>query len=902
MEHEAVDMLIWGKSRNLPKSYPLVCHLLDAAAMAHVLWHDYLSPNLKRRIADAIGTKADAAGQLVAFWAGLHDIGKCMACFQSMDVTQFSRLSGYPEAIGEKRRHEYAAHVWLSQPFARLGYGARRPKDPAFLIAQLLGGHHGRFSARDHRECRFKPTEVLAELGDGKWEAQREALFRTVSEITEPPPAPASLSAEAAALACGIVILADWLVSQDDYLKQRLPQIPADTSGLRRHYEDSLRLSPSLINAAGLRPVRFRSASFADEFSHIERPNALQHSVAEHLPTLLTGGPGLFLVTAPMGIGKTEVAFHGARLLGQASGTPGFLFALPTMATTDQMYGRARAYGESRAEDDAALTLLHSMAWLNDAYTAEGVDTTVISDDASVTAPDWLHGKKRGLLAPMSVGTIDQVLLTVLPLKHMPLRMLGLAGKVLIVDEVHAYDAYMQKLLAKALVWLGRLGVPVVLMSATLPTRIAARLVSSYLEGAGRSGIALPPIPYPGWTFADAATGKISPFEIEIEPSTLHVEQRLVPVRSSALDRSQVLRDVLAPLVDEGGCAGVVCNTVAEAQQTYLFLRDWFDTLPQAPELTLLHARFPARRREEITSEITRKFGKCEICQPSDRCGHRPKAVVVATQVIEQSLDLDFDLVISDLAPVALLLQRAGRCQRHAGRLRSAWAAGRRLVVLRPSDEKGELVLPRSWPFIYSPSLLRRTDHEITDDEITIPDDVQKLVEQVYDDSFANGELSEEDLEWIGKEIAEEGIADMIAIPSPDEVSGLHQLTSSDAQEDLVATRLGADSTRVLCVYQGPDGSLYLDEACTTKLPDTTKLSRQVIKEILAETIPLRSSMLAGRDAANDPPSSWRDSAWLRDLALVSLRIGADRSATGWVGQREFLLHPDLGLQITAHA
>ncbi|MFC5820985.1 CRISPR-associated helicase Cas3' [Nonomuraea harbinensis] len=894
-------MLIWGKSRNLPTPYPLICHLLDAAAMASTLWQEYLSPTLQHRIAEALGTTVDAAGRLVAFWAGLHDIGKCMGCFQSMDAAQFGRLNGYPEVGGDRRRHEYAAHVWLGLPFSRMGYGARRPKDIAYLVAQLLGGHHGRFSARDHRECRFKPTEVLPELGDGKWEAQREALFRAVSEVLQPPSAPAALNAEAATLACGIVILADWLVSQDDYLKQRLPQVPIDAGGLRRHYEGSLRSAPSLIAAAGLRPVRLRSASFADEFSFIECPNALQHSVAGQLPTLLTNGLGLLLVTAPMGIGKTEVAFHGARLLGQASDTPGFLFALPTMATADQMYGRARAYGESQAEDDAALTLLHSMAWLNDAYTAEGVDTTVVSEDTSVAAPDWLHGKKRGLLAPMSVGTIDQVLLAVLPLKHMPLRMLGLAGKVLIVDEVHAYDAYMQKLLAKALVWLGRLGVPVVLMSATLPTRIAARLVSSYLEGAGHSEIALPPITYPGWAFADAVTGKISAFEVDIEPSILHVERRPVPVLSSALDRSQVLREVLAPLVDEGGCAGVVCNTVAEAQQTYLFLRDWFDTLPQALELTLLHARFPARRREEITSDITRKFGKCKICQPSDRCGHRPKAVVVATQVIEQSLDLDFDLVISDLAPVALLLQRAGRCQRHAGRLRPAWAAERRLVVLRPGDEKGELVLPRSWPFVYSPSLLRRTDQEITDGEIAIPDDVQRLVEQVYDDSFANGDLSEEDLEWIGKEIAEEGIADMIAIPSPDEVSGLHQLTSSDAQEDLVATRLGADSTRVLCVYQGPDGSLYLDEACTTKLPDTTKLPRQMIKKILAGTIPLRSSMLAGRDSANDPPSSWRDSAWLRDLAVIPLQIGADGSAIGWVGQREFRLHTDLGLQITTH-
>jgi CRISPR-associated endonuclease/helicase Cas3 len=276
--------------------------------------------------------------------------------------------------------------------------------------------------------------------------------------------------------------------------------------------------------------------------------------------------------------------------------------------------------------------------------------------------------------------------------------------------------------------------------------------------------------------------------------------------------------------------------------------------------------------------------------------------VLVATQVIEQSLDLDFDLMISDLAPIALLLQRAGRCQRHKGRLRPLWANEPRLTVLRPSDAQGELALPRAWPFVYSPSLLRRTDAQVSDGVIDIPGDVQDLMETVYDDAFANGEMSEEDMEWIGKEIAEAGVADMVAIPAPDEVSGLHELTASEANEDMVSTRLGADSSRVLCAYQGPDGLLYLDADCSVKLPDAAKLPRRAVKAILAETIPLRSTLLKGRGSTNEPPPSWTTTAWLRDLAIIPLQVGADARATGWIGQREFYLNPDLGLQITTHA
>ncbi|NAS22178.1 CRISPR-associated helicase Cas3' [Herbidospora sp. NEAU-GS84] len=896
---EDVDLDLWGKSKGLLKPYPLICHLLDTSAMTFTLWDDYVSSGLRKYITTSLGVDDGGARKLLAFWAGLHDIGKAIPCFQMMDESAYENLHGYPSSPDGKNRHEFATHASLGAALKELGYDARRAASSAFIVAQLLGGHHGRFSPRDPNECRYPPTRLFPEFGSGKWDLQRSAILHAVERIVGSPPPPASVPAECAALLCGIVILADWLVSQENHLVGRLTHLPRTPDDLPDHFKRSLQISPSLLRDAGLFPVRLRPAAFADEFPQIPQPNDLQNSISTELPGLVGSGPGILLITAPMGEGKTEAAFHGARLLGTSSGSPGFFFALPTMATADQMYGRARAYAERQADNDSALTLLHSMSWLNEAYTATGdADPAVLAD---VAAPEWLHGRKRGLLASMAVGTVDQALLAALPLKHMPLRTLGLAGKVLVVDEVHAYDAYMQALLNTALTWLGHLRVPVVLMSATLPRRIARRLVGAYLRGSGHPDADLPEIPYPGWAYADAATGQVTPFEVAADARELQVGHHLVPVGSDGVERFEALRELLAPLVDEGGCAAMICNTVAEAQLTYRMLADWFEELGgEPPELILLHARFPARCREELTREIISKYGRCRSCPTLEKCFHRPrKSVLVATQVIEQSLDLDFDLMVSDLAPIALLLQRAGRCWRHHRANRPSWATEPRLAVLRPTGDNGKLRLPKSWPFVYPRSLLRRTDETLPDGVIAIPGDVQKLVEQVYDDSFADGDAAEEDIEWLAAEMAETGLAEMVAIDTPGNIRGLHTLTSAEVDEELISTRLGAESVRVLCAYRDPAGRLFLDPAYTRPLPTGPKLPRAVVKEILAETIPLRASLVRGRDERNAPPPGWGDNLWLRDLVVIPLQEtkGFD-SPAGQAGDQIFVLDPKVGLMM----
>ncbi|GLU48690.1 CRISPR-associated helicase Cas3' [Nocardiopsis ansamitocini] len=954
---QAVDLALWGKERGLDGArYPLLHHCLDTAAAALVLWREYLSPGMRANLAAALTDPAapdkDRAGRTIAFWAGLHDLGKLTHSFQSQ--AKGVDLSGYPPEPdgGEARPHATVSGHWLAVALKTLGYGTGH-RDPAPLVAQLLSGHHGRFA--EHPT--IHATDPLASLGfaPGPWEEQRQALLETVFAALDRPGQPDALPAPEATVICGLVILADWLVSQRGFVLARL----ADTAGAdgppspAAHFAASLQRVPRLLDEAGLRPITVAPATFAESFPFITTPNGLQRSLAEHLPALCGQG-GLVLVTAPMGEGKTEAALHAADLLGAATGRPGRYLALPTMATADQMYGRLKEYANARAEPappgrPSTLALLHAMAWLNPEYVPdhELQVSTVLSSSGPgsadrFAATDWLLGPKRGLLASWSVGTVDQALMAALRAKHTMLRLFGLAQKVVIVDEAHAVDPYMQVLLERLLHWLGRLGVPVVLLSATLHHRTANSLVKAYLSGCpGKKWRRSDPAPvtalsYPGWLHAAPSrvvttSGELEPGPIpatEREPLT--VELAGVPVRNGRADRIGVLKARLAGLVEQGGCAAVVCTTVADSQATVDALAEWFAGLgARAPELRLLHARFPNQQRTAITEEITGRFGKNGPAKglrpglPGQPRGY----VLVATQVVEQSLDLDLDLLITDIAPISLLLQRAGRCWRHQhlGTVtRPAWADRPRMVVLVPEkasaagrEDAEDGAFPMGWRAVYPVSLLKRTRAMLRrrgTDPVRIPEDVQALVDDVYDDETlaadVEADVAADDVARLGAEMALRTLAKNVVVPEPRDMGrDLIGMTKFeiDLSEHLLATRFGAGSVRVLCCYVDTRGGRWLDRGCGAQpLPEVGEekdgsFSRKQLRAVMAQTIPVRADSWYGQalPEGNRPPDAWAESFHLRDLVLLPHRVNPDGSVEpAELGGRSWLLDPLKGLVV----
>ncbi len=915
--------------------------------MTLFLWDRYLSQNQWHAVAAGLGCQQDLARarELAALCAGLHDIGK-LTGFQLCSAHGRQRLSrellGDMGRIGvERLPHDVAGmHAASSAVLDVLGFprGGDSPKAAIHRVAEIIGGHHGVF----HQHVHWHPDNADL-LGGAAWAEQRAAHARAVFELLGEPAPPEEIEGAAAVLITGLVVLADWLVSQEHYLRARQAELEQSLSD---HFARSYADAEALVREAGLLPVELERKDFAEAYGIVGKPNPLQRSVAEELPAFLVargrnGGRrgcrkgGILLVTAAPGDGKSETALEAERVLAECFGTRGFAFLLPTMATSDQMYLRVSGVVARQAGQDAGLTLTHSMAWLNSAYAEDGRDDLRVltgeaeEDDAGAATGRevdmrprrWLRGAKRALLAQFAVGTVDQALMSVLPVRHNALRLLALSNKTFIVDEAHAYDPYMQVLLGRLLNWLGWYGVPVVLLSATLPTSVSDRLIKEYLRGTKAMPVSrLKKLtfvaPYPGWLYVDGADGEctqISP-ERQVEQAaarSLHLAVQVEPVvhgkAGGELNRLAVIERLLTPVMgNAGGCALVVCNTVAEAQDTYKHVKALAAARGcRAGEVQLLHARIPGDEREERTKKVTEGLG---------RSGPRPlRRIVVATQVVEQSLDLDADVVISDLAPLALLLQRAGRCWRHEAwwseherlRARPGWADRPRLVVLDPlAAGRG---VPYQWGEVYAEFLLRATSEVLVqrgDKPVSVPGDVQGLVEEVHGHQaeefcWDDPAQSVAYTAYKGKELADRSVGGLLVIPRARSVAGLDGLHHLEGAQDEweASTRLGSDAVRLLCVYGHADGVVTLDADGKQPLPGIEEpLTRADVKTVMARTIPVTADWFRGERDAHRVPQEWAEHPMLGDLVMVRQPVIAGGVQPVAVGGKHIHLDAELGL------
>jgi CRISPR-associated endonuclease/helicase Cas3 len=217
-------------------------------------------------------------------------------------------------------------------------------------------------------------------------------------------------------------------------------------------------------------------------------PNALQRFVLDILSDSFN--PGIMVIEAPMGKGKTELALLVAEIFAHRAQRGGLFFALPTQATSDGVFGRIKSWTEElNSGERHSINLVHGKAQFNEDFQAlpRFGNSANIGDDeddlnVGVTGVHtWFSGRKLSMLADFTVGTIDQLLLMALKAKHLMLRHLGLADKVVIIDECHAYDAYMSRFLTTSLRWLGAYGVPVIVLSATLPAEKRVSVIKAYL-------------------------------------------------------------------------------------------------------------------------------------------------------------------------------------------------------------------------------------------------------------------------------------------------------------------------------------------------------------------------------------------------------------------------------------
>ncbi|WP_218126136.1 CRISPR-associated endonuclease Cas3'' [Glycomyces sambucus] len=933
---EKVSLTLWGKSKGLVEPYSLIRHLLDTAAMLEVLWDHFLDGNQRRVIARGLGFGADfaQARATVVFWGALHDIGKLGYGFQSCDAKGFAGLdpalaADLGVAVDSRIDHARVGMLSVATLLSGMGFDDSDPEGPLFRLAEIIGGHHGRFQPVD--EQWFGKSVFNRCLGGPSWDEQRQAHVLALHALLGTPQAPGECSAPTAVLITGMVILADWLVSQEEYLEARQSDLSGD---LQVHLAQARSAAVLLLDGAGLRPVRLEDPGFS--IAHgLRAPNPLQRSVVDDLPShVVAGEAGIFVAVAATGDGKTETGLEGWRVLSAASGSAGLVYLLPTMATSDQLHQRLSGYVErclgEQDRERGAVALAHSMAWLAAPY-ADGAAVVTGEDPGAEAAKrmaprSWLRGLKRALLAQFAVGTVDQALLGVLPVSHNALRMLGLSGKTVVIDEAHAYDPYMQVLLGRLVHWLAAYGCSVVLLSATLPQSITDALVREYLQGAGHSKAAVReqtfPVPYPGWLYVSAGgrTSKIKDEDHRAQATARSsaLVTASVPVRHTSPGgandgdtRAAAVLAALEPLLGEdGGCAVVACNTVPDAQETYRFLREQVERRGLiADTVELIHARFPGVIRQEKAARISAELG---------RGGPRPhRRIIVSTQVLEVALDLDADLLISDLAPLAPLLQRAGRCWRHqqwwkaqgfpGGRDRPAWSTGPRLVVLDPLEESGGV--PRHWggdDGVYPAFLLETTSRLLAARDgtpIRIPQEVPDMVAAVDgDDSrfdWDRPDASASYSAFMGKVLAEQSFGHTVVIPRCQAVFELADLHQRPLDEERASTRLGAESVRVLCLFEHEDGTVSFDEAGSHTVSDVVlrgSVTVEAARTVMGHTIPVRAQWLGKLGDTELPPPAWRDHAVLGDLAVLRHQVRGRSARPVALARGVFRLDRELGL------
>lgn len=938
--------LVWGKQRGLSDGqvYPLECHLLDTAAAAALLVTDFLTNSQRQVLADTGLSQRDAS-TLAGILAAWHDIGKTVPGFQVMNESSFSALTGGPVVdVPPPARvtHANAGFAHLVDRFVEDGtYAANRRT--AFRLAQVVGGHHGVFpdaeamTAHGLGSAVWGPRlEGVVPSERGRWKATRTAILDRVERVLVGDRWSAAglskLPVPAAALLTGLVVTADWLMSQVWVIEAALDWLPDDPAAmdenvLAGHYAQAHGRARLALDESGLAGPLLQRRPFSVHFPGFA-PRGPQVTAAETLPDLVTG-PGIVVVMAPPGDGKTEAALHGASVFGEKSGATGVFMVLPTMATTDAMYTRVRDFMATAFTEPTRLSLMHSLASLNEEYVAterRGVGAPPAPDGeapaqeiatdcdageggglAEVTA--WMRGSKRTVLAPNSVSTIDQLLTLAIRGRWQPLRLLGITRKVVVVDEAHAYDAYMQALLRRALTWLAASGVPVILLSATLSGRLARSLVDAYMAGVGAPPLTEDQVPpYPGWVHFDAGTRAVNSGPVPVTNRSTTVRLRLCPYDGAGkYDTSGLVDAVITAVgpVTRGEADGnilVVCNTVGEAVAVYDALVEITRT-HGSTEVRLMHARFPVKDRVRQAREVNRLYGKQSRTAADGEGAARPRrSILVATQIVEQSLDLDMDHVVSDLTTIAMLLQRAGRGHRHltyrptpdtdpAPVERPPLFGEPTLTVLVPTSADGETVADRD-ARPYDQVLLERTarvlraHREAHPVGIRVPEDVQNLVDAVFGDEFT-ADLDDPQLKDVARnahvrESKQQTAANLATIPPPAGVENLYSLTSSEDADGNFArfsARYELNTVTVLPVWEDGRG-VWLDRAHTIPLPAAGKPSRAHVRLVVEHsiTVPAPNAGKAtgkGWDAAVRAeqerlrPPSWADHTQLSGIYLV---------------------------------
>lgn len=793
----------------------LKIHLEDTANIAKLLTEKWLS---KSCIINSCLSEREYS-DVMYILGYLHDLGKATIAFQSKIVMKANKIlkDSLLEDVSLYNETRNFSHARGGEAIAlQLGM----PNG----LASVLGAHHSvpqEMKDRNdsiERDIQNYPDNYYASEDKEEWDhvwqqvasdALKPTMYNSLSELPV-------LNEPTLMIMWGLLIMADWIASNENYF----PLISTDTNEINGSIQE--RAMNGWKQASLTLPWISNIETYDDPlFENVYgfKPNELQKTATDIASK--SENLGLMIIEAPMGVGKTETALAVAEILNTKYKKGGLVFALPTQATANGLYPRLLSWGEKQSKDTLhSIKLAHGAAVMNEQYRKLIEGSKQSNTSTGLEVNDWFNNRKTGLLADFVISTVDQILRASLKEKHLCFRHLGLANKIVIIDEVHSYDAYMDVYLERTLQWLSAEHVPVILLSATLTAEKRKTLVESY---ANKKDIEVnvrgwdTSLGYPLVTWTDNRC--VNQKEIKYKGSNKQVKINKIENE-----------DVVARLKDklsEGGCAAIFKNTVSSAQELY----DELEATGYFDRLILFHSRFTMRDRQYVEQSTLNMLGKNS--KEQDRNSQR--TVIVGTQVIEQSLDIDADYIITDLCPMDLLLQRIGRLQRHDRGYRLDKVKNPTCDVIVSENYGSEA--------IYTKCLLDRTKCFLKD-VINIPSDIPELVNETYD---INNHPEISDSKQFDNRIAlKEQKAEAYLLRAPSlRVSGrktLHDFLKNQVDDfSLKAVRDGQMPLRVILLKENDDEYTTLDNK---QIDLSREISDKVAFKLLRDKVSLPDRLL----------------------------------------------------------
>ncbi len=763
--------------------------------------------------------KYSIKSEQIGFIASLHDIGKISPGFQrkSQKWLEIHNLvksdQNYDWKATTEPNHSKVTQDVLSQ----LLFSDTHEKETSSFISMLLGAHHGRITETPNIcERDNLHSESISGID---WEAERIKVYHSLVKRFNTTLSRLNINDDSPLLwwIAGIVTISDWIGSDENYFQNTMDDC----------YDKNINSVQKVVDHIGFKtPEIKKDLSFTDIFPF--SPNELQIKAEQ-----IIQAPGIYVIEAPMGIGKTEAAFWASYKLLEKGLVNGIYFALPTQITSNRIHHRMDSFLEKILFHKNRTMLIHSNSWLLNLETEFNPSKTIPEDYQSSSLHgfgadarsgyDWFVSSKRSLIAPFGVGTVDQSLMGVIGVKHFFVRRFALAQKVVIIDEVHSYDIYTGSLIDELAQVLVSLQCVVIILSATLSGRRRNTILKMESEDLPlKEQIELP---YPMITQKNIS-GITSATPVDTTTSK-NVSVCFMDDRSA-----QSLSIDLAE--NRKGLVLWIADTVKSAQKTYKKLRDAKNQNPNlAFDIGLLHSRFPFWKREELENIWMGKFGKDRKIKNG--------AILVSTQIVEQSVDLDADLIISELAPTDMLLQRMGRMWRHTRINRPIPKP--EFIILKEKHSIDQYLSMSSMDikksigdkgYVYKPFVLLRTLSLWRDiHSINLPKDIRYLIEHTY------SELDDMPESW--QELFDEmWVKDTVYQRQVDSAKNLYTEFLSD--QTTQKTRLSTYETIPLMLFQSlkKKEMVFLDNTkmCIDDRTNKLDVSRSIHKNLV--NIPLK--------------------------------------------------------------